>query len=135
AAVAAKISDEVIVRRALPRGDLASAAAQAVVNDYESSGAMILRLLAQEDRHPDLSKLLQVGRREHRRWVDQTFADALDRCDPESREALLDQLVALTDVYVWKLWRVDMKRPPQAVAARMAGLIRSALQQGGQHHG
>ena len=137
AAVAERIAGEVVVRRALPpAGDLAEAAAQALSKDYEASGDMVLRLLAQEEAHPPLAILLAVGRREHRKWVAETFAEALGRYpDGPLRDLRLDLLIAATDVYTWKLWRRDMGHDSKTVILRMAFLVRGILEKGESTNG
>jgi AcrR family transcriptional regulator len=71
-------------------------AVHALFDDYESWGDPLLMLLAQERRHPELLRpLLDEGRADLRAWVERVFSprDALNAA----------QLVAVTDVYVWKL--------------------------------
>jgi AcrR family transcriptional regulator len=131
AAVAERIAREVEVRRTLPvGGDRPTNAARALARDYEAADAMILRLLAQEEAHPVLSSLLNVGRREHRRWVAETFDEELRRLEPQVAAAVLDQLVVATDVYTWKLLRRDMGHKPATVIQRLASLICAILEQG-----
>lgn len=134
-AVADRTAEGVAARRALPRHPTPDAAARAVVEDYEAIGDMILRLLAQEGRYPLLGTMLNIGRREHRRWVAETFAAALAARPPAAAEALLDQLVVATDVFTWKLLRRDMGRLPAAVIHRVAGMIAGILNEGGNAHG
>ncbi|MDB5448743.1 MAG: TetR/AcrR family transcriptional regulator [Phenylobacterium sp.] len=108
-AVGAEVEREVRSVRGAPRGDLR----QAVENlcaDYEATGDMILRLLAQEPRYPALTPLLDYGRAQHRGWVAEVAEPWLERLRPERREAALDALVTAMDVYVWKLARRDWGR-------------------------
>ena len=83
-----------------PAGDTADAV-DALFDDYERWGDPLLMVLAQEQRHPALKPLLDGGREMHRRWVERVFS-------PRD-ELHAAQLVAITDVYVWKLMRRDMK--------------------------
>jgi len=65
-------------------------------------------MLAQEDQVPAFREATAAGRRLHRRWVERTFAPWL-RGRPASRGRTLPPLVAITDVYLWKLLRRDQR--------------------------
>ncbi|WP_372622515.1 TetR/AcrR family transcriptional regulator [Falsiroseomonas sp.] len=129
AAVTERIGREVVLRRSLPPGAGARAVARAVVQDYEASGDMVMRLLAQEGRYPPMAALLDTGRAWHRRWVAEAFAQALSALPPPRREVLLDQLVVATDVFTWKLLRRDRRRTAAEVEEMVASLIIGILQQ------
>ena len=90
-----------------PVGDVAGAVAN-LVDHYEEWGESVLRLLAQEDRVPAFRRATDAGRIMHREWVERTFAPFLEGRRVEARERLLAQLVAVCDVYVWKVLRKDM---------------------------
>jgi AcrR family transcriptional regulator len=133
-ACAERLNEEVGLRRALPAGAGPGEVTRAVVQDYEASGDMVMRMLAQEERFPPMAALVENGRVWHRRWVAKAFAGALAARPPEAREALLDQLVVATDVYTWKLLRRDRRRTPAEVEALLAGLITAILQEGKLRH-
>ncbi len=135
AAVAERMSEEVARRRALPRAATPPAIAHAIVEDYEASGDMVARLLAQEGRHPALGTVLARGRRGHRAWVTEVFAAPLAAAPQAAREALVDRLVLATDVYSWKLLRRDMGRSRCATEAAVAALIAAILAERSAHHG
>ena len=90
-----------------PVGDVAGAIGN-LVDHYEEWGESVLRLLAQEDRVPAFRRATNAGRVMHREWVERTFAPLLDGRSGEARGRLLAQLVAVCDVYVWKVLRKDM---------------------------
>ena len=90
-------------------------AVDAVFDDYERWGDALLMLLAQEQRHPALKPMLDDGRRLHREWVERVF-------NPRD-ELHAAQLVAVTDVYVWKLLRRDMKLSLARAERAMGGMI------------
>ena len=48
-----------------------------------------------------------LGRRGHQAWVETTFTAALTAREGADRARRLAQLVAVTDVYTWKLLRRD----------------------------
>lgn len=90
-----------------PVGDVAGAV-ENLVDHYEEWGDSALRLLAQEDRVPAFRRATEAGRAMHREWVERTFAPLLDERSGEARERLLAELVAVCDVYFWKILRKDL---------------------------
>ena len=101
--------DEMIRHReAAPVGDIAGAVAN-VVGQYERWGRNRLRLLAQEDRIPVIAEWVQGGREWHWRWVERVFAPLLAGLRGPARQRRVAALVALTDVYTWKLLRLDLE--------------------------
>ena len=125
----------VVVRRALPPGPAAVAVARALSKDYEASGDMIIRLLAQEGRHPGLTTLLDLGRRHHRSWIGEVFAGPIASQPPADREAFTDRLIVAADVYSWKLLRRDAGRSRAETEAAIAALIAAVLAAGSNDHG
>ena len=87
-------------------GDPARAVRQ-LVDHYEAMGDRVVRMLAEETRLPALREVAEVGRVFHRRWCEDVFAATLERLDTETRPRRLAQLVAICDVYTWKLLRRD----------------------------
>lgn len=100
---------------------------EALARDYEEVGLLIMRLLSQEDRYPVLKKLTDHGREGHRTWLSEVFASSLKKLTPAKRTATLDALVVATDLYVWKLVRVDLKRPVAAYKAMVRTMLKAAL--------
>ena len=127
-AVADLMKSEIEQRRAVPAGASPRAVAHALVEDYEFAGDIVVRLLAQEDRHPVLTPFLDLGRRWHRQWVAETFATVLARLKRQPREHRITQLVAVTDVYVWKLLRRDFRHSVAEVEALIAGMLHKLLE-------
>ncbi|MGZ3275175.1 MAG: TetR/AcrR family transcriptional regulator [Caulobacteraceae bacterium] len=98
-----------------------------IVEDYEQVGDLVMRMLAQEERHPAIRKVTDFGRSEHRASLGRSFAGALSPLtEPEARQRL-DALVVATDLYVWKLVRRDMRRPLSELRALMECMIQAAL--------
>lgn len=87
-------------------GDILGAVNNLAVH-YEAVGNHAIRLLAQEERYPQLQPLLQEGRIKHREWVERVFVPYLSQRIGDDRVRLFAQLVALCDVYTWKLLRRD----------------------------
>jgi AcrR family transcriptional regulator len=89
-----------------PVGDTIRAV-ELLLAGYERWGAEILHLLAQERRSPVIAALLDEARRFHRDWVARVFAPLLSRIDPARQQHELAKLVAVTDLYAWKVLRQD----------------------------
>jgi AcrR family transcriptional regulator len=94
-------------RDAAPVGDVAGAVTN-LVDHYERWGENRLRLLAQEDRIPVVAENVQGGRRYHWSWVEQKFAPLIGGLEGSARTRRIAALVAITDVYTWKLLRRDL---------------------------
>jgi len=100
--------DEMIAhRQEAPVGDVAGAIAN-VVGQYERWGKNRLRLLEQEDRIPLIAEWVQGGREWHWAWVERVFAPQLRGLRGAERKRRHSALVALTDVYTWRLLRLDL---------------------------
>jgi AcrR family transcriptional regulator len=93
-------------RDAAPVGDI-EAAVRVLVDHYEELGDRVLKLLAEEDRVPGLRVIADRGRTLHREWCARVFGPALARRRGGARDRLLAQVVAVCDVYMWKLLRHD----------------------------
>ncbi|MDQ3938128.1 MAG: TetR/AcrR family transcriptional regulator [Chloroflexota bacterium] len=99
--------EEMRERDAAPVGHVSGAVAN-VVEHYERWGLNRLRLLSQEDRIAVVAEDVEQGRRYHWSWVERTFAPLIDGFEGAARKRRIAALVALTDVYTWKLLRRDM---------------------------
>jgi AcrR family transcriptional regulator len=89
-----------------PVGD-PTGAVHVLVDHYEEMGDRVIRLLAEEERVPALSEILERGRTLHREWCARVFEPALAGLARTERRRRLAQLVAVCDVYTWKLLRRD----------------------------
>jgi AcrR family transcriptional regulator len=109
-------------RDTAPVGDV-EGAVENLLDHYEKWGRSALRLLAQEERVPQLRALADRGRALHYAWVDRTFAPLIARRDPRRRA----QLVAITDVVVWKVLRLDLALNRTRTASVLTDLLRAIL--------
>lgn len=113
-------------REETPSGDIASAI-QAVLEHYERAGDRLLRILAQEDRYPGLRHFTNQGRDAHRAWVERIFAAALSERQGAERERLLAELIAVTDITLWKLLRRDLGLDREQTARAMREMVAALL--------
>jgi AcrR family transcriptional regulator len=93
-------------RAGVTPGDVPGAVA-VLVDHYEELGDRVLRLLAEEHHVPALGAVAGEGRRLHREWCRRAFAPSLSGLSGVARDRSLAQLVAICDVYTWKLLRRD----------------------------
>ena len=90
-----------------PSGDI-EGAVNNLVEHYEEWGDSALRLLAQEERVPAFRSITDAGRALHYEWVERTFGPLIAERTGEERWRLLAELIAICDVYFWKLLRRDL---------------------------
>jgi hypothetical protein len=80
-----------------------------------------LRLLALEGER-EAATVTGPGRDLHRSWVAEVFGEAT-----QGSEAMLDMLVVVTDVYAWKLLRLDRGLDASVVRERMGDMVTAIL--------
>ena len=116
--------DDVMAERTAPLDD-ADAALRVLIAHYERRGEMVLTMLADEN-DPRARQMTDAGRLAHREWVEEVFAGRL----PEGIDArcrLIDVLVVATDVYAWKLMRLDRGLSVDDVHDRMCLMTEALL--------
>lgn len=121
-----RMNEEIIQRRTVTPGDHAGAI-DALIEDYEEIGELIMRMLAQEDKYPALRAFTDSGRAFHRDWIASAFAPALARLTEGVRRRAIDALVVAGDIYVWRLIRKDMARPIAEYRALLEIMCAAAL--------
>jgi AcrR family transcriptional regulator len=109
-----------------PVGDIAGAIGNLLAH-YETVGKRVLRSLAQEERDPVLHQMVEEGRLAHRQWVERVFAPFLLSLETQRHARLVAQLVAVTDVYVWKLLSQDMGLDREQTAVALQELVLALL--------
>jgi AcrR family transcriptional regulator len=115
-----------------PIGDIRGAVAN-LVRHYERYGDIVVRLLpyrdavvrvlGQEHRDSFARRTVDRGHEVHEEWVLRTFEPQLANLGPRTRERRLAQLVAVCDVYVWKILRRDLGLDVPRVEAALVELI------------
>ena len=115
---------DVTEERRAPRGDV-DEALRVLLDHYEERGRGVLLLLAQEPVDPRVRQITDEGRQLHRRWVEEVFAPLL----PEGTRRVegVDLLVVATDLYAWKLLRLDRGLSRTITQQRMQHLVRAVL--------
>ncbi len=103
-------------------GDI-DGAVSCLVDEYEDLGPWLIRTLSLESRFSELRPGINKGRKGHREWVGYAFAPWLDRLDEEEREALILELIVVTDVWIWQLLRNDQKLRPEKVKLLIKNMI------------
>lgn len=109
AAAADRTMSRTRAERATPPGDI-EAALDVLMDHYEQAGAGVLRLLAEEHTSPTLGRYAAQGRVLHRDWCRSVFGPALTGLtglNGVARARRLAQIVAVCDVYTWKLLHID----------------------------
>jgi AcrR family transcriptional regulator len=99
-----------------------------LVEHYEVFGDRVLKMLAEEERLPALKAIVDRGRQLHRDWCSRVFAPALARLRGLERERRLAQLVAICDVYTWKLLRRDAGLSRRQTELAMTELLNPLLE-------
>ncbi len=114
-------------RAKAPVGDVPGAVRN-LMKHYERYGDLMMRLLAEGHRSYLVRKVTDRGREVHLEWVKRTFEPQLRSLrDDEARKVRMAQLVAVCDVYVWKLLRRDMKLNVSQAQAALIELIESLV--------
>lgn len=120
-----KAFEEVVAERSAPPGD-PGVAVDVLIAHYERRGDLALATLAQEDQDARARRTSDAGRILHRAWVGEVFADRLPE-QPSERSRLIDVLVVATDVYTWKLLRIDRALSVDEVRDRMLLMVDAVL--------
>ena len=103
----------IVAQRGEAPVDDVGGAVRNLFDHYEAWGPLSLRLSQQEERIPALAAATQDARKVHAAWVERVFATPLRGRRGRARDVMRAQLVALTDVHVWKILRLDrgLSRP------------------------
>ena len=124
-AVAERETARILAEREPEADDLPTmaAAVRTLVAHYETDGATVLNLLSQEHRSPTVAKIIARGRQAHRDWVATHCQPALGPSWGAARRRRLVAAIAATDIYIWKLLRLDLGLSPGEVEKTMMALL------------
>lgn len=126
-AALAKQETERVERERVPHGNEHAGIEQAIstlIDHYENDGRVMLNILKQEGRSPTLAELTQRGRELHEKWVCTYCQDVLGDPTSPARPQRIAAAVAVSDLYIWKLLRLDRGMSRAAVEQVMLGLLR-----------
>jgi AcrR family transcriptional regulator len=123
-AVAKKVSERIDSQRGNSKpGDVDSAITD-LLNHYEAESNLILNLLEQANRGVTFANdMTERGRIYHRNWVKHCFGPLIN----SSQKETIDSLVVATDIYIYKLLRLDMGRSTKAAKAIIKRLVQGIL--------
>lgn len=110
------------MQRGEPEPGNAAEAVTYIIDHYELMGRSLWRMLTQEERYPSLRPLLENGRSFHTTWVQNAFAPQL-----ADQPNLLTQLYTLTDLFIWKLLRLERGLSRKETEETMLAMITAVL--------
>jgi AcrR family transcriptional regulator len=111
----------------VPAGDVGAAVAN-LVGHYEEAGDRVFLLLGEEGADETIDAILVEGRKMHRRWVREKLGPLLGERSAGERRLRIAQLVAVCDVYTWKLLRRDSGLSRAATERAIAELIGAVVE-------
>jgi AcrR family transcriptional regulator len=120
------------IRRArdeVPSGDIPEAV-RLLVGTYEDWGDEVLHLLSQEQGLAGVTNTVEAGRGYHAAWVERAFSPLLGDLPPSVRRRRIGELVAVTDIYCWKVLRRDVGLSRVEVEASLRELISDIVARG-----
>ncbi|MDZ7765786.1 MAG: TetR/AcrR family transcriptional regulator [Melioribacteraceae bacterium] len=124
-AVAKVVTERVAKQRESSEYDTIEKKISGLIRHYESEGKLVLNLLAQEQKGDSFaSDLTRQGRTFHRNWVEQSYKKYL----PVKEKDTIDALVAVTDIYTWKLLRLDLGRSRNATKRIITNSVKKLLE-------
>ncbi len=132
-----------LARDQAPVGEV-TGAVRNLIDTYERWGDQVLHRLTQEQRTPALREVTEAGRRYHhirevteagrryhQAWVEHVFGPLLADGPAPERHQQLAQLVAVTDLYVWKVLRRDLRRSREETERAIRDLVHRITGTGG----
>lgn len=125
-------SERILAEREPLQGDDVSlaSAVSALVAHYERDGETVLNLLGQETRFPLVADVVATGRRMHEEWVRRHCEPVLEGSSGADRTRRLEAAIAATDLYTWKLLRLDRGLDRGEVEKTMLTLIEGLRSKG-----
>ena len=109
AAMFDKLGTEVLARREQAQPNVIDDIVTKLVDSYEVTGQIELKMLAEEATTPAVHGILDVGRKYHREWCMTVFSDALAGLPKSHRDRRLAQLVAICDLRTWEILRMSSR--------------------------
>ena len=105
-------------------------AVRLLVGTYEDWGDEVLHMLSQERGLAGVTNSVEAGRRYHAAWVERAFCPLLRKLPAAVRRRRIGQLVAVTDIYCWKVLRRDVGLSRAEVEKSLRELIGDIVARG-----
>lgn len=105
-------------------------AVSALVAHYERDGETVLNLLGQETRFPMIAEVVATGRDMHEKWVLKHCQPVLAGSSGAEGKRRLEAAIAATDLYTWKLLRLDRGLDREDVEKTMLALLEGLRNEG-----
>ena len=109
------------------RGDVGCADTFPFPVRYATPGGAAVDLVVHRRDDSMLPAFVEAGRALHREWVEHAFGPWLARKRGAARARLRARLVAVTDVYVWKIVRRDLGLDARETAATLRELVAAVV--------
>lgn len=98
---------------------------ETLIDHYEKEGKLVLNLLAEEQKGDSFaSNFTNEGRAYHRNWVKRCFGPLISGKSSE----ITDEMVAATDIYTWKLLRLDLGRSRDKTRKIILNMVQKILE-------
>ena len=123
AAMFDKLGTEVVERRGRAQPNMVDDIVSKLVDNYEVSGRIMLKMLAEEATTPAVRGILDAGRSYHRQWCTTVFSDALAGLPRSRRDRRLAQLVAICDLRTWEILRIDSRLSRRATKLALSEML------------
>jgi AcrR family transcriptional regulator len=103
-------------------------AVEKLIDHYENWGDLILHFLTQAKQISTVNEITEAGRTYHHQWVEHAFFPLLKNLSPSLRHRRLAQLIAMTDIHLWKVFRSDLGLSREETELAFSEVITSLLQ-------
>lgn len=124
-AVADRVSSRIDKQRGSTEPGNIPVIIESLIEHYEKEGKLVLNILAQEHKGDSFaSSFTTEGRAYHRKWVERCFGPQLS----EKGSEVIDGIVAVTDVYTWKLLRLDLGRSRDHTKKIILNMVKKILE-------
>jgi len=130
AAMFAKLGTEVVERRGRVQPNVVDDIVSNLVDNYELSGRLMLKMLAEEATTPAVRDTLAAGRIGHRNWCRTVFSDTLEGLPRARRDRRLAQLVAICDLRTWEVLRFGSGLSRRATKLALSEMLEPLVQKG-----
>jgi AcrR family transcriptional regulator len=136
-AVLRRTSSIVVKERDRPEAGDVAAAVASLMRHYERHGELatrlspyrdaVVRVLGHEDRDSLVRRTVDYSLQAHEQWVTRTFEPQLALLDARAAVRRRAQLIAVCDVYMWKMLRRDLGMSLRGAESALVELIERLL--------